>query len=334
MLKTYSHLLAARRMPSEYELVSSELRYNTRLGSAVRTPVVDFQARYPLSLQCSNWDAFCDPRQTTYSTYVSEQRDKENFVEHLLAGAGDDYDRELDPRWLGVLARVLAPMRYPCHGLHMLSAYVAQAAPSGRITIAAAFQTGDELRRVQQLAYRTKQLMLAHPGFGDDAQALWEHEPAWQPLRELIEHMLVAYEWGEAFIALELVTKPLFDEWSCTQLAWLARRERDDLLARMLLSLRDDQRWHRAWSSALLRQLLQEAPQNAERVREVIARWQPQARRAIARLGELLAPVYQDATPLMAAVLIEQQRHFDACGLDVAVDAGAMPLAHGTGDAA
>jgi len=40
----------------------------------------------------------------------------------------------------------------------MRAAYVAQMAPSSRITNCASFQTGDEMRRVQRIAYRTVQL--------------------------------------------------------------------------------------------------------------------------------------------------------------------------------
>jgi toluene monooxygenase system protein E len=315
MPKTYSHLLSARRVPTDYELVSSGLRYASQL-STVRTPARDFQARYPLSLTCSRWDAFCDPRETTYSSYVSERRDQENYLERVIASHADsDYEAELDAEWIALLERAFVPLRYPCHGLHMLSAYIAQAAPSGRISIAATFQTGDELRRVQRIAYRTKQLMNAHPGFGEDAQACWEHQPALQPLREIIERLLVSYEWGEAFVGLNLVLKPLFDEYTCMQFATLARARRDDLLARVLLSLRDDQRWHRAWAGALVQHVLADAPDNATRLHELIAKWQPRARHAIEAMSGLLSPVHGHAPLLVAAGEAEHGQFLEACGL-------------------
>jgi toluene monooxygenase system protein E len=317
MPKTYSHLLSARRVPTDYELVSSGLRYASQLSN-VRTPARDFQARYPLSLSCSRWDAFCDPRETTYSTYVSERRDQENYLERVIASHADrDYEAELDAEWIALLERAFVPLRYPCHGLHMLSAYVAQAAPSGRISIAAAFQTGDELRRVQRIAYRTKQLMNAHPGFGEDAQARWEREPALQPLRETIERMLVSYEWGEAFVGLNLVLKPLFDEYTCRQFATFARGRRDDLLARVLLSLHDDQRWHRAWAGALVQHVLADAPENIARLLELIAKWRPGVRQAISAMSELLSPVHGDAAQLVAACENEHGQFLEACGLEL-----------------
>ena len=35
----------------------------------------------------------------------------------------------------------------------------------------------------------------------------WEEDGAWQPLREAVENMLIAYDWGEAFVALNLAVK-------------------------------------------------------------------------------------------------------------------------------
>ena len=58
-------------------------------------------------------------------------------------------------------------------------------------------------------AYRVRQLQLASPGFAEDSQARWEHDPLWQPLRKVIELLLVVYDWGESFVALNLVLKPI-----------------------------------------------------------------------------------------------------------------------------
>jgi hypothetical protein len=87
------------------------------------------------------------------------------------------------------------------------------------------------------------------------------------------------------------------------------------LLARVLLSLRDDQRWHRAWAGALVQHILADAPDNALRLRELIAKWQPRARQAISAMSELLTPVNGDALQLVAACENEHDRFLEACGL-------------------
>ena len=50
---------------------------------------------------------------------------------------------------LDLLAGALAPSRYLAHGLQMLSAYLHQLAISSYVGNCAAFQTADQLRRVQ-----------------------------------------------------------------------------------------------------------------------------------------------------------------------------------------
>ncbi|HKU39015.1 MAG TPA: hypothetical protein VJR89_12730 [Polyangiales bacterium] len=288
MGKTYWHLLAARRMPTQYELTSSQLLYHARFGNAVRTPVSDFHAQHRARFDVPDWEAFRDPAETTYTAYVTTRRDREVFVEQLLQSIdGSDYDARLGRRWLSLLDRVLSPLRYPCHGLQMVAAYLAQAAPASRIAIAAAFQSADEVRRIQWFAYRTKQLSLAHPGFAARALEDWQNNPALQPLRAVVEQLLVCYDWDEAFTALTLVLKPLFDEFFGARWAELARSEGDDILARLLLSLSEDQRWHAAWSFELARQIV--AAGEGERMLELIERWRPRAIDAIGSAATLCA---------------------------------------------
>ncbi len=57
---------------------------------------------------------------------------------------------------------------------------------------------------IQRLAYRMAQLRRSRPSFGDDgARSCGRRDPAWQPLRELIERLLVTYDWGEAFVGAQ-----------------------------------------------------------------------------------------------------------------------------------
>lgn len=44
----------------------------------------------------------------------------------------------------------------------------------------------------------------------------------WQPLREGIEKLLTAYDWGESFVGLNLVLKPLVDQLFMKHLSDLA----------------------------------------------------------------------------------------------------------------
>jgi toluene monooxygenase system protein E len=294
--KTYWHLLQQRRMPTEYEIVTSKLLCYTGEGFTGKrfeldVPLLDWYKRFQQDspLTCTFWENFRDPRETTYTKYTEIQRDKEIFVDGILEEIEmSGYDSQLSPQWLHVLSRVFAPLRYPGHGLQMVASYVGQMAPSGRIVITATLQAGDEMRRVQRIAYRVRQLQQLYNGFASDSQGLWQTDALWQPLRIAIEKLLICYDWAESFVALNLVLKPLMDELFMNHLSDLALREGDHLLGRIFYSLNEDCRWHREWSQALTRMVIEDNSQNRDTIQAWIEKWHPVAARAL----QAFAPVF------------------------------------------
>ena len=287
--KTYWHLLQQRRMPTEYEIVTSKLLCFTGEGFTGKrfeldVPLLDWYKRFQQEspLTCTSWENFRDPRETTYTKYTEIQRDKEIFVDGILEEIDSSgYDGQLSPRWLHVLSRVVAPLRYPGHALQMLACYVGQMAPSGRIVITATLQAGDEMRRVQRIAYRVRQLQHLYHGFAGDSKGRWQTDTLWQPLRIAIENLLICYDWGESFVGLNLVLKPLMDELFMNHVSDLALREGDYLLGQIFYSLNEDCRWHREWGQALTRMLIEDHPRNSHTIQGWIEKWHPVVTRAL-----------------------------------------------------
>ena len=301
--KTYWHLLQQRRMPTEYEIVTSKLLSYTGEGFTGKrfeldVPLLDWYKRYQQEspLICTSWENFRDPRETTYTKYTEIQRDKEIFVDGILQEIEvSAYDAHLSPQWLQVLSRVVAPLRYPGHGLQMVAAYVGQMAPGGRIVITATLQAGDEMRRVQRIAYRIRQIQQRYPAFASDSKARWESDPMWQPLRFAIENLLTCYDWAESFVALNLVTKPLVDELFMNHFSDLALREGDYLLGQIFYSLNEDCHWHRGWSQALARMVVEENPRNRSIIQTWIEKWYPIAARALQAFAPMFGGKLEDA---------------------------------------
>jgi toluene monooxygenase system protein E len=301
--KSYSRLAGTRRIPTEYEVVSTDLHYNYPDGfELTNTPVVDWYRRHREgSKLCStDWGSFADPRQTTYRAYTELQDRKEDVVDGLLRQVDhESYDDELSDAWVDFFDRWYAPLRFPAHGLQMLAAYVAQMAPASRITNCAAFQAADEMRRVQRVAYRTAQLADHRPTVDVGAhQRRWEEADAYQPLRELIERALIAYDWGEALVVTNVVIKPYFDRLVNVELAGeLAARNNDPVLHHIHFSLDEDARWHRDWSRSLIRLAVSDTPENADVVSSWIDAWRPLAVQAIGSLAAVAstAPVTLEA---------------------------------------
>jgi toluene monooxygenase system protein E len=170
----------------------------------------------------------------------------------------------------------------------MIASYIGQMAPSGRITIAAALQSADEMRRIQRIAYRIRQLQQLHPEFGADSKTFWQTDPVWQPLREVVEKLLIAYDWAESFAGLNLVIKPLVDELFMKYVSDVALRYDDYLLGQIFYSLNEDSQWQRRWSESLVRMAIEDKADNRETIQNWLNRWYPLAVRAVHPLASLL----------------------------------------------
>jgi toluene monooxygenase system protein E len=294
--KTYWHLLQQKRMPTEYEIVTSKLLCYTGEGFTGKrfeldVPLKDWYRRYQEEspLVCSSWEKFRDPRATTYTKYTDLQRKKEIFVDGIVDEIErTGYDAHLRPAWLHIFPRVVAPFRYPGHGFQMIASYIGQMAPCGRITITAALQSADEMRRIQRIAYRIRQLQQIHPGFADDSRSLWQTDSMWQPLREVVEKLLITYDWAESFVGLNLVLKPLIDELFMNCVSDLAVHEDDYLLGQILYSLNEDCLWHRQWSECLVRMAIEDNVRNRDTIQGWINQWYPLADRAVHTFTSLL----------------------------------------------
>ena len=241
--RTWSYLADQRRRPSEYEIVSTHLLWST---DHPQTPwevapegfMSDWYRKHRTGSPWTHeaWDRFRDPDELVYRTYNILQDGQEAHVEGLLDEHDElGHDKELAEGWLPTLATLYTPGRYLLHTVQMASAYNVHMAPASTIANCFMFQAGDALRWVSRIAYRTRELANSHPsrGFARDERAHWEGHAAWQGFRELMERVLVTFDWAEAFVALNLVAKPAIDEACLRQFAAAARRRDDTLLRKV-----------------------------------------------------------------------------------------------------
>ncbi len=288
--KTYSHLASARRIPTEYEITSTDLLYHRERGLEIDVPLVSWSARHRRSpgLACDDWGRFADPRQTTYATYTRLQRDQEAHVDGVLRSIDDARsDATLSMAWLTRLDGAMSPLRFVFHGMQMLSAYVGQTAPTSRVTITSRFQAADALRRVQRIAYLTAQMRRVAPELGSDTRSVWEKHAAWQPLRRAIERSMVTYDFGEAFAGHNLVLAPMLDDVVMNALPALATRHGDARLEQIFYSFRQDGRWHRAWAAAFARAIIEDRADNRGVLRDAVDRLRQPALDAVDALAGL-----------------------------------------------
>jgi hypothetical protein len=281
-LKTWSAFGELGRKPSEYEVVTHKLNHTLREPPLELPPDAHGNVwlkkhRDGIPLKVADWDLFRDPDQLTYRVYVKAQDENETIVDGMLREFAALPEQTLSRTVLDLLQTCLTPTRYLAHGLLMMSAYVQQLAPSSYIGNCAAFQAADHLRRIQRVAYRTRQLDIAYPGraFGKTERQTWEEHAEWQAMRRGIERLLVAFDWDDAFVGLNLVIKPLCDELTLRQFAIVARElgmSFDALLAGNLFL--DAQRSQR-WSAALCRYIADMGGGNREHLAALLSKWYP-----------------------------------------------------------
>jgi len=297
-LKTWTAFGDLGRRPTEYEILTHGLNHTMRGETPLELPADAHGNRWlrehrdAITLTAPDWNAFRDPDAVTYGSYVAMQDDQEAYVEGLLERFDrDGYDDSLAETTLAFLSLTLTPCRYLAHAEQMLSAYLQQLAPSSYVANCAIFQTADQLRRVQLIAYRTTQLRLSYPRrtFGTGERATWEQHPGWQPIREAVEHALVEYGWDRALVATQLVVKPVADLIFLEQLRHeltAADAAMDALIAENLW--RDCER-SRRWTAALLGFLAEADPGNLATLQRYLREWAPRGHAMVAAGSELLA---------------------------------------------
>jgi Methane/Phenol/Toluene Hydroxylase len=281
-LKTWSAFGNLGRRPSEYEIVTHKMNHTVREIPLELTPDSHgnrwlVRHRDGIKLRIQDWNAFRDPDQLTYRKYVTCQDQSETYLDAIvqefdrigqsgLVGSGPDF-----------LQSCLTPSRYLAHGLQMMTAYLQQLAPSSYVGNCAAFQAADQLRRVQRVAYRTKQLDRAYPErlFGKTERTAWEQVPGWQGLRKGIERLLVTFDWDDVFVGLNLVVKPLADELTLRQFAVVARHLNAELDALVAGNLFLDAERSRRWTIAFTRFAISDDSANLEHLQTLIAKWHP-----------------------------------------------------------
>ncbi len=119
--KTYTRLATGRRVPREYELVSTDLHYNhpMRFELSAANPVVAWYYRYRegSALQARDWEQFSDPRRTTYRAYTQLQDGREDVIDGLLREIDDTgYDRDSTTSGCGSSTAGMRRCAFRCTG--------------------------------------------------------------------------------------------------------------------------------------------------------------------------------------------------------------------------
>ena len=150
---------------------------------------------------------------------------------------------------------------------------------------------------MQRVAYRTRELQIAHPNRHSAKMKELEMQTL-AGLKGINGKALIAYDWGESFVANNLVAKVAADE-TLRELASTAWAFRDPLLWPADNQLRDSDR-SRRWSSSLVKFCTDAREENKAVLRSWIADWTPLATQAITAYCDALPGVKNAAEAAIA----------------------------------
>jgi phenol/toluene 2-monooxygenase (NADH) P1/A1 len=249
-----------------------------------------YDARYS-ALRLADPYSFLDPRQYYYTPYVTSRA---QLHEEFGRTLGYLEDRDLLARmpegWRAVLGTVVLPLRHVESGAQLITIAGARFAHGTSIEQCCTFAAFDRIGNAQMLSRAG--IALA----GGTATALVEAKAAWldaghlQPMRRLIEEVMVVEDWAEGVLAVDLIDTlayPLLYR-ALDEAALLGGAGAYSLVAQHLSGWYANQR---KWLDALVRAWAadpEHGAANREALERVTATWGPRAAEAVAALAEVV----------------------------------------------
>lgn len=167
-------------------------------------------------LKTQSPDAFLDPRQFYYASYVI---DRSQRADTLAAVVEMVQERELSARlsepWLTILSTIVVPLRHYEAGAQLVLTDAARFAWGAPVASMMGLAAMDRLGNAQLLSEGGLSLPTI-PGreSGLDwlavTRAAWMEDPAQQPVRKMIEELLTERDWGKAVVGLDHLDRLLY----------------------------------------------------------------------------------------------------------------------------
>lgn len=321
--RDFTYITPRKRRLSEYEAVSLYVQPDLQRphqhlfmrdsGGRHAWRTESTRLRHP------DWYAFRDPARQWQRTYVRMQAEQERAIERLVedataAGAFDAVDRAWLEHLLGEHYRVWSFFEY---GLFRSFAVAQREALADTIGNALCFQGFDHMRHAQAIVLYLLDLEQQIDGFSESpARERWLEDERYQPLRRLVEELIVLEDWGELCIAANLAVLPWTAEIGVSALLRANAASHGDLATPVIaLTTERDRRRNIGVSGELVRMALEEtnpdAAANRAQIEAWLERWTERARAAAAALaplwGEIPHPVNDFAGARDAAEAAQQK---------------------------
>lgn len=272
-------------------------------------PAHELFDRRRTQIHLDDFDVLVDPRQYYYAPYTLQRAKQQE--------AADGHFTMLEKRGLferlstSVRAQIIegiVPFRHYEWGANTNNCHMSAWAYGAPFNSAALMQAMDRLGLAQYLT-RMALAIEPDPAVLDRAKACWMTQPAWQPLRRVVEDAMVTRDWFEVHVLQNLVLDGLLHPYAYTVVD--ERLAADGGLAYTLATefMRDWMPEAQRWTDATIKAAITAHAPNQPLITQWIARWRPRALEALAPLAA--AMLGDEATAVL-------QRLDDALGARLA----------------
>jgi hypothetical protein len=304
--RDFTYIKPRKRRLSEYEAVSCYTQPDPKVFDRQGWYLLTAEGRAawrPEStrLQHPHWFDFRDPSGLWQRPYVKLQAEQERSIERsvedaAIAGVFHDFD----PVWLdeiiGVHYRAWSFFEY---GLFRAFSRAQREALADTIGNALCFEAVDRIRHAQSTVLYLMELEASVEGFKDQAGRVhWLNDPAYQPLRELVESLMATEDWAELAFAVNLIVDPITTELGVSRLVrHHAPHHGDPITPAIILTTERDRRRNRAWTEELMRMTIADGIPAAGQNREVMRTWSDHWRPKAIAAAAAFAPVFDRLVP-------------------------------------
>ena len=276
--KTWVWLQGRKRPPGEYEELTTGVQW---YGDPVsRTNVGSW--RLDSTVIKADWDTFRDPSGMYYRNYIVGQDSAERSLDAVFGVAKDgDFVSAIAEGWRADLVTLVGAMSHAEWGTAMAHQHVQRFSLSPMIACCSQLQVLDKLRSAER---SLEWFDLLHPDGEDLISEAWMNGPAMQPLRKLLEEILIVQDWSEVIIATNLALLGMLQPFQRELYVRGGRANGDFVTAALGAAFAKDGARHTAWTDAFVK-LTQIEDANAVVVSDWLDRYVPDSVAAVEALA-------------------------------------------------
>ncbi|HVE26875.1 MAG TPA: hypothetical protein VNC22_15800 [Sporichthya sp.] len=276
--KTWVWLQGRKRPPGEYEELSTGVQW---YGDPVsRTDVGSW--RLDSTVIKADWDAFRDPNSMYYRNYIVGQDSAERSLDAVFAVAKEaDFISGVHGTWRDDLLTLLGAMSHAEWGIAMAHQHVQRFSLSPTIACCSQLQVMDKLRAAER---NLEWFDLLYPDGENLTSGVWMDEPSIQPLRKLLEEILIVQDWSEVVVATNVALLGMLLPFQHEVYVKGGRAHGDFVTAALGAAYAKDGARHTSWGDAFVK-LTQTEESNATVVSDWLDRYVPAAVAAVESLA-------------------------------------------------